>query len=131
MNILPLPWELIEEIALQLAPQALLKFVLVNRWAYECFGDMNVGFWARYMRAHDLKKLKTKTNAASLAYHIRTKCSECLTHGSRTVYPFESGGLRLCRGCLYGGTINSHYLRDVSVSFAGLGASRMLPDCPT
>jgi len=122
-----LPREMAEEVVFLLPPADVLRLRFVDRAAYMSLSNDHVEFWNAYTRLHNVKILKKVSYTESVARHVQTKCSECGVRGSRTVYPFETRkGIRLCRDCLYAGTINSHYLRDVDVSFQGLGATRAL-----
>jgi len=106
-----------------LPPTDLLRFRLINRPLSTIFGQDNAGFYRGYLKDYSVRVLKTKTLLGSLTSHVRTRCWKCAVRGSRTVYPFGKKGLQLCRPCLYLGTINSHYLRDVVVDFRGLGTT--------
>jgi hypothetical protein len=122
MRLEYLPIELIEHLACLLAPRDILVFRKACPLAFRALSANNRHFWRRYMEDRHIRKLKKLDCPASVARFVTSHCMECQVRGSRTIYPFQ-GGLRLCRPCVYQGTINAHYLRDLPITFEDLPAN--------
>ena len=125
MRLERLPVELVEHLAYLLSPRDILVFRKACLPAFRALSANNTHFWQHYMEERHIRKLKKFDFPSSVARFVSNHCMECQVRGSRTTYPFE-GGLRLCRPCLYQGTINAHYLRDLPITFDELPANHAI-----